>query len=248
MSAHNAALEGRTIIVTGAGSGIGRAAAIRAAEAGATVIVTDIKGQDETAASIGDSAEAQILDVSDYGAWTTVVEAVRKRHGNIHGLVNNAGIASATDSLAQQTEEGWNALMAVDLKGVWLGMRAVLGPLVEAGGGSIVNIASVAGLIGMPDVLTYSAAKGGVIAMSRQVAIQHAADKLRVNAVCPGVTQTAILGNITEELLRAVKEVTPLGRLGEPEDIGNLIVYLLGPESSFITGQALAIDGGWTAQ
>ncbi len=244
----SADLAGRTIIVTGAGSGIGKGVAVAAAGAGATVIVTDIKGQDEVAAEIGSAAEAHELDVTDAGAWSRVVESVVAEHGGVYGLVNNAGIASATDSLAVQTEEGWDAMIGVDLKGVWLGMRAVLQPMLSAGEGSIVNVASVAGLIGVSDVLAYSAAKGGVIAMSRQVAIQHAKDQIRCNAVCPGVTQTPILGDISDELLAAISNITPMGRLGQPEDIAGLVGYLLSPSSAFLTGQAIAICGGFSVQ
>ncbi|MBA3744790.1 SDR family NAD(P)-dependent oxidoreductase [Sporichthya sp.] len=241
-------LTGRTVIVTGAGSGIGKAVAIQAAVIGANVVVTDIKGQDETAAEIGAAAEAHELDVTDAGAWSRVVEAVVASRGGVYGLVNNAGIASATDSLAVQTEEGWDAMIGVDLKGVWLGMRAVLAPMLAAGEGSIVNVASVAGLIGVSDVLAYSAAKGGVIAMTRQVSIQHAKDQIRVNAVCPGVTQTPILGDISDELLAAISNITPMGRLGQPDDIAGLTSYLLSPASAFLTGQAIAICGGFSVQ
>lgn len=244
----SADLADRTVIVTGAGSGIGKAVAIQAAAAGARVVVTDIKGQDDVAAEIGGSAEAHELDVTDAGAWTAVVESVLARHGGVYGLVNNAGIASATDSLAMQTEQGWQSMIDVDLKGVWLGMRSVIQPMLAAGGGSIVNIASVAGLIGVRDVLAYSAAKGGVIAMTRQVSIQHAADQVRCNAVCPGVTQTPILGDISDELLVAISGITPMGRLGQPADIAGLVCYLLDPASAFVTGQAIAIDGGMSVQ
>src|SRR4051812_49119469 len=125
-------LAGRTVIVTGAGSGIGRAVAIAAAAAGARVVVTDIKGQDQVAAEIGSSAQAHELDVTDAGAWSRVVEIVLSEHGSIYGLVNNAGIASATDSLALQTEQGWQSMIDVDLKGVWLGMRSVIQPMLAA--------------------------------------------------------------------------------------------------------------------
>jgi NAD(P)-dependent dehydrogenase (short-subunit alcohol dehydrogenase family) len=241
-------LAGRTVIVTGAGSGIGKGVAIAAAAAGATVVVTDIKGQNEVAAEIGGSAEAHELDVTDADSWSQVVDAVLSAHGSVYGLVNNAGIASATDSLAMQTEAGWQSMIDVDLKGVWLGMRSVLQPMLAGGGGSIVNIASVAGLIGVRDVLAYSAAKGGVISMTRQVSIQHAADQIRCNAVCPGVTQTPILGDISDELLVAIQGMTPMGRLGQPADIAGLVCYLLSPASAFLTGQAIAIDGGMSVQ
>lgn len=240
-------LSGKKILVTGAGSGIGRATAVLAARAGASVVCTDVKGQDETAAAItaeGGQAVDHALDVTDPGSWSTVVEAV----GPLDGLANVAGIVSDKDSLLTQDLEGWNRLIAVDLTGAFLGMQAAVPGMLAAGGGKVVNVASVAGVIGMPNVVAYSAAKAGVIGMSRQVAIEFASQGLRVNVVAPGVTQTAMLGDITEELLGAVKAATPTQRVGDAEDLGAMIVYLLGPGSDFITGQVINVDGGWTAQ
>lgn len=127
-------------------------------------------------------------------------------------------------------------------------MKTVVPGMLENGGGKVVNIASVAGLIGMPNTLAYSAAKGGVIAMSRQVSIEYAARGLRVNVITPGVIQTAMLGDITEELLAAVKAATPTQRVGDAADVAAVVVFLLGPGSDFITGQTWSVDGGWTAQ
>jgi NAD(P)-dependent dehydrogenase (short-subunit alcohol dehydrogenase family) len=244
-------LAGHVVLVTGAGSGIGRATATLAAEAGAYVVALDLEGHDETAAAVGKAGgdgEAQRLDVTDAEAWEAVVESVMDRHHRLDALANVAGIVSDRDSLLDQDEEGWERLVAVDLKGPWLGMKAVVPRMLEAGGGKVVNVASTAGLIGMPNTLAYSAAKGGVIAMSRQVAVEYAARGIRVNTVAPGVTQTAMLGDITEDLLTMVTAATPAGRLGTPEDPARMIVYLLGAGGDFVTGQVIPIDGGWTAQ
>jgi NAD(P)-dependent dehydrogenase (short-subunit alcohol dehydrogenase family) len=173
---------------------------------------------------------------------------VLSTHGRIYGLANVAGIVSDHGSVLSQTVEGWERLIAVDLKGTWLGMRAVIQHMLDAGGGKIVNMASTAGIIGMPNVLAYSAARGGDIAMSRQVAVEYAARNIRVNVVASGVTQTAMLGDITDELRAAVTAATPAGCLGRPEDVGTMITHLLGLTSDFITGQVIPIDGGWTVQ
>jgi NAD(P)-dependent dehydrogenase (short-subunit alcohol dehydrogenase family) len=244
-------LEGLTVLVTGAGSGIGRATAEIAGAAGATVIVTDIDGQDEVAEGIkaaGGKAEAHALDVTSAQNWRTVVGDVLERHGGIDGLANVAGVVSHIDTAIDQTEEGWERIIAIDLKGAWLGMKAALPAMIANGSGRVVNVASVAGLIGMPNVFAYSAAKGGVIGMTRQASIEYAASGVKFNSICPGVIETPILGDITDELKSHVIAATPTGRLGRPDDIGNFIAYLLGPAGDFITGQEFAIDGGWTAQ
>jgi len=246
-----AVLDGLTVLVTGAGSGIGKATATLAATAGATVVVTDVKGQDEVAAAITDAggkAQAHTLDVTDADAWRRVVDAALEANGKIDGLANVAGVVQHIDSVLDLDEDGWDRVMGIDLKGVWLGMKTSMPSMIDAGGGKVVNVASVAGLIGMPNVFAYSAAKGGVIGMSRQAAIEYAPKNVRINTIAPGVIQTPILGDITPELKDHVVAATPAGRLGQPEDIGSLIVYLLSPASDFITGQVMTVDGGWTAQ
>lgn len=245
-----AALDGAVIFVTGAGSGMGQATARLAAAAGAHVIAADVKGHDETAAAIteaGASAESHSLDVTSSADWADVTSKAIARHGRIHGLANIAGIVGLVDNLIDQTEEGWEQMLAVDLKGPWLGMRAVVPHMLAAGGGKIVNVGSAAGLVGMPNVMAYTAAKGGVIAMSRQVAIEYAAQGLRVNSIAPGVIQTPMLSGLTKEQVDGVKAATPTNRMGEPSDVASMIVYLLGSGSDFITGQVFPVDGGWTA-
>jgi NAD(P)-dependent dehydrogenase (short-subunit alcohol dehydrogenase family) len=244
-------LQGKTVIVTGAGSGIGQAVARLAGEAGAHVVCVDIKAADGTAGVIeaaGDSAESIAQDVRDPAAWAKAVESVLSAHGKIDGLCNVAGVVGrGLDNVVDLTEDEWDRIVGINLKGYWLGMKTVFPSMIENGGGRIVNIASVAGLIGMINVFAYSAAKGGVIGMSRQAAIEYAAKGIQINAVAPGIIETPILGDVTDELRSVCETNTPVGRLGRPEDIGRMCVYLLGPGGDFVTGQVFTVDGGWTA-
>jgi NAD(P)-dependent dehydrogenase (short-subunit alcohol dehydrogenase family) len=244
-------LTGKTVIVTGAGSGIGNAVARLAGAAGARVACVDIKGADATAEVInaaGDSAECHELDVRDAAGWASSIEAIITAHGKIDGLCNVAGVVGrGLDNVVDLTEDEWDRIIGINLKGYWLGMRAVFPSMLESGAGRVVNIASVAGLIGMINVFAYSAAKGGVIGMSRQAAVEYAGRGIQINTIAPGVIETPILGDITDELRSVCETNTPVGRLGRPEDIGRMCVYLLGEGGEFITGQVFTVDGGWTA-
>lgn len=240
-------------LVTGAGSGIGRASAIALAHAGHHVVCADIKGADATAEGLvadGFSSSGHSLDVRDSTAWEALVAQLVSANGGIDVLANVAGVVSATgiDTVIDQTEAEWQRVVDVDLKGVWLGMRAVMPQMISRGGGRIVNVASLAGLIGIANLATYSAAKAGVIGLSRQAAIEYADKGININVICPGIIDTPILGDITAEMRSANAAATPLGRLGRPEDIAASIVHFAGPGGAFITGQVLAVDGGWAAQ
>ncbi len=244
-------LAQKTIVVTGAGSGIGRATAELAAASGAAVICADIKGADVTASSItsaGGSADAVELDVRDASGWDTLTSEALAKYSRIDGLCQVAGIVSPTpDSAVELTEDGWTLILDIDLKGMWLGMKSVLPSMIESGGGKVVNVSSVAALIGMQNTAAYAAAKGGIIALSRQTAIQYAAEKVLVNVLAPGTIETPILGDIPQELYDAMIAGTPAGRLGKPYDVASMAVHLLGDGGDFITGQTFVIDGGWTA-
>lgn len=244
-------MRGTTALITGAGSGIGRGTALQCADQGMHVIAADIKNAEITVqeiAAAGGSATAAVLDVRDAGAWGLLVEQTLAAHGRIDLLANIAGVVHAIDTAADQTDDGWERVIAVNQTGTFYGMRAVLPSMIAAGGGSIVNVASVAGLVGMPNVFTYSATKGAIIAMSRQAAVEYAGTGVRINVICPGIIETPILGDITDELRAHCEAATPMRRLGKPDDIAAMLIQLARPESGFITGQVLSVDGGWTAQ
>jgi len=244
-------LSGKVALITGAGSGIGRGTALHAAAEGMHVVVADIKNSDGVAEEIkaaGGSATAAAIDTTDSGAWGLVVDQITRDHGGVDLLVQCAGIVQPVDDVTVTSNDDWARIIGVNQTGYFYGMRATIPSMEARGGGAIVNIASVAGLVGMQNVFTYSASKGAVIAMSRQAAITLAPKKIRVNVICPGIIETPILGDITPELKGYCESMTPLARIGQPIDIGATAVHFGRPESSFITGQVLAIDGGWTAQ
>jgi NAD(P)-dependent dehydrogenase (short-subunit alcohol dehydrogenase family) len=247
-------LQGQTAIVSGAGSGIGQATAKLCAEEGAQVLCVDIKAADATAAAIvatggRGSAAPFTMDVTDASAWTRAVAEAESLFGPVSLLANVAGVVSrGPDTVLEQTELEWQRVLDTDLKSVWLGMRAVLPGMIERGGGRIANVASLAGQVGLTNLLAYSAAKGGVIAMSRQAAMEYAKHGIKINSVAPGIIDTPILGDTTPEMTEIFSAATPLGRLGRPEEIAGAIAYLFSPLADFIAGQCYAVDGGWGAQ
>jgi 3(or 17)beta-hydroxysteroid dehydrogenase len=263
-------VEGKVAIVTGAGSGIGRAGAIALAREGARVVATDLVqvAAEETAAAVrrnGGQALALAHDVGEEAQWTAVIDATRKAFGRLDVLVNNAGI-SGKGSLADTAPEDWRALMRVNLDSVYLGTRAAIAAMHPDGTerdqyGSIIMISSILGLVGGVRSGPYSASKGAVRFFGKSVALECAArgHKIRVNSIHPGYIDTPLVAAVMER--RAGQDGTdvasqradlvklhPLGRLGTAEDIAAGIVFLASEESSFVTGAELVIDGGYTAR
>ncbi|KXF83741.1 short-chain dehydrogenase [Rhodococcus ruber Chol-4] len=245
-------LNGKIAIVTGAAQGIGAATAQRLAAEGATVIAADIQDAGATVDAVltaGGKAEAHALDVRVRGSWADTVREVIERHGRVDLLANVAGVVNmiSEDSVVGLTEEAWDHVIGTDLKGVWLGMQAVIPNMIDRGGGRIVNIASMAALRGLPNLASYSAAKGGVVSLTKQAAFEYGDKNVLINAICPGTIDTPILADITDEMRAANANAHIVRRLGRPEEIASMVAYLM-REGSFLTGEIYPVDGGWAAK
>jgi NAD(P)-dependent dehydrogenase (short-subunit alcohol dehydrogenase family) len=252
-------LQGQVAIVTGAGRGIGRATALELARMGADIVVAEL----DRANAEGTASELRGLDRRALVVQTDVaarddlramVERTRAEFGRIDVLVNNAGIYRAATTL-DVTEEHWDAIMNINAKAVFFATQAVLPTMIAQKRGAIVSLASMAGKIGSRANLPYNASKAAVISMTKSLALAHAADGIRVNCVCPGFVETDMWGSVAREqgalLNQSPEEFTrrrlhqiPLGRMERPEDVANVIGFLVSPRSEYITGQALSVDGG----
>lgn len=252
-------VAGKVALVSGAGSGIGRAAAQLFAEEGAAVAVLDLcrDAAEETVASIrsaGGCATALRADVAVAGDVAAAVDAAASALGRLDIVYNNAGVDSR-GSVTEVAEEDWDRTFAVNVKGTYLLSRAAIPHLVRVGGGSIINQGSVAALVGVANFAAYCAAKGAVVALTRSMAIDLAGDRIRVNAVCPGTVHTALIepllrargnGDLAAGLAMTVAKY-PIGRLGTPDEIARVALFLASDDSSFVTGATITADGGMTS-
>lgn len=246
-------LKDRVAVVTGSGSGIGRAIALAMAREGARIAVVDLNevGAQETVKEIqkeGGQAHPYKADITKKAQIDAMVADVVKRWGTVHILVNNAGW-DKVEPFIRSTEETWDKVLAINLKGPIVCTRAVLDEMIKNGYGKIVSIASDAGRVGSTGEAVYSAAKGGIIAFTKTIAREMARHRINVNCVCPGPTDTPLFATVTAEnpkLAESLKRVIPFGRLGQPEDIPPAVIFLASDDGGFITGQTLSVSGGLT--
>jgi len=245
-------VEGKVVVITGAGAGIGRATAALFAKNGAKVIVTDIKepeGQETVEKIMAEGGEALFVahDVASEEHWQRVLAAAKDRFGGIDVLVNNAGIYIIAP-LAEITLEQWNRLFSINVTGVFLGAKHVVPYLAERGGGSIINLSSVAGLLGAAGHACYGASKGAVRILTKDLAAEFGAQNIRANSIHPTYVKTAMAdygaAMAGETLDQMGRDMSVLGRLAEPEDVANVIVFLAADESRYLTGAEFVVDGG----
>lgn len=247
-------LKGKVALVTGGASGIGRATALQFAQEGAAVVVADLN------AAAGEALVSEIVrgggqalfisvDVCDEASVKSMVNKTVERFGGLDCAFNNAGIPDGASSLLTSTQSNWDGVMAVNLEGVWHCMRAELDHMLSVGKGAIVNNSSRSGLVGIPSDGVYGAAKHAVIGLTKAAAVEFASRGIRVNAVCPGLVETALtLTRFGENLQSRAAIANPLGRMAQPQEIAEAVVWLCSDAASFVVGVALPVDGGSTAR
>lgn len=240
-------LNDKVAIVTGAGSGIGAATARRFHEEGAKVVLADISGAQEVLAKeLGEGAVSVHADVSKSESVRAMIAAAVEAFGRLDVLHNNAGIDGEIHQVADMPEEAWDQVQAINLRGVFLGIHYAIPEMLKTGGGSIINTASMAASVAFPGMASYCAAKGGVIMLTKTAAAEYAAQGIRVNAISPGTIQTAITGHLPQDMINAIIERNPVGRIADASEVASLAVFLASDESAFITGADHLIDGGYT--
>ncbi len=249
-------LDGKVAVVTGAASGLGRASALRFASEGAAVVGADLNSQGgelivSEIAAAGGRALYQRTDVTSENDIRSLIDRAAREYGRLDITYNNAGVIGAMGSIESTTEADWDKTFAILLKAVFFGIKHSIAPMRRAGGGSIISTASIAGMSGSFRLHAYSAAKAAVINLTRTAALEVGKDKIRVNCICPGVISTPLVhGGIPggkEALDPLLAKAQALGRAGQAEDIANMALFLASEESSWVTGAAMVVDGGFTA-
>ncbi len=248
--------EGRVALVTGGGSGIGRATALAFSREGAKVVVSDVAedGGQETVRMIEDTGGKALFvkaDVTKAKDVERLVDRAVQTYGRLDCAHNNAGIAGPVAQVADYPEEEWDRVIAINLKGVWLSMKYELPQMLEQGGGAIVNTASIEGLVAVAGNSAYDASKHGVAGLTKTAAIEYARRNIRVNAVCPGYIDTPMVQEYFRTapgLEETTADLHPIGRIGKPEEIAEAVVWLCSDAASFVTGHTMTVDGGYVAQ
>ena len=245
--------EGKVALVTGAATGIGRQTALALAAAGASVVLADIaKAAGEESAHAVEAAGGRAMfvagDIALNADVARIVKTAVDAHGRLDCAFNNAGIAPRGAPIVEMAEADWDRTIAINLKGVWLCLKHECAQMLAQGGGTIVNTASIMGVVSGPGLSAYSASKTGVVGLTKSVAIDYARAGIRVNAVCPGgIGNTAITSHPDNQRdMEQLAQMTPMGQLGQPQDIADTVLWLLSPQSGFVTGQAIVVDGGFT--
>jgi NAD(P)-dependent dehydrogenase (short-subunit alcohol dehydrogenase family) len=246
--------KNKVALITGGSFGIGRATAIAFAKKGAKVVIADWIENEETMDLI-ENLGSEVLfikcDVSKNADVKALIEKTVNIFGSLDFAFNNAGIEGASAQTEDCTEENWNKTIDINLKGIWLCMKYEIPEMLKIGKGAIVNCSSVAGLIGYSGLPAYVASKHGVLGLTKTAALEYAKMKIRINAVCPGVIQTAMIDRLTgkkKETIEQFTDLEPIGRFGLPEEIANAVLWLCSDEASFVTGIAMPVDGGFVAQ
>jgi NAD(P)-dependent dehydrogenase (short-subunit alcohol dehydrogenase family) len=247
--------HGKAVVVTGGAGGIGRAACLGFAAEGAAVLVADMDAAEgertvELVRQAGGTAQFQPVDVTRDADCKAMVTAALDQYGRLDVAFNNAGIGTSGFALAEEEESTFDRMIAVNLKGVFLCMRHEIAAMLEGGGGTIVNTSSVAGLVGNPGLSSYCAAKHGVTGLTRAAALEYIGRGIRINAVCPGATRTRMLEAWFQDpgVEQHVMGLHPIGRIADPEEVARVALFLASPQSSFMVGCAVPVDGGVTAQ
>ena len=247
-------LEGKVALVTGGSSGIGRNSALAFAREGAKVVVADVlpEGGDETVRMIKEAGGEGVFVKADVSKETEVEALIAKTievYGRLDYAHNNAGIQGEKGTMTDCTEENWDRVMNINLKGIWLCMKYEIIYMVEHGGGAIVNTSSAVGLVGRPRYPAYVVSKHGVVGLTRVAALAYAKAGIRVNAVCPGPIDTAMGERVRTDYPGAgIAADVPLGRRGNPKEVAEVVVWLCSDAASYVTGVAMPVDGGWLAQ
>lgn len=246
--------DGKVAIVTGGSFGIGRAAAVAFAKRGARVTVADWVEDAETINRIRQAGGDAIFikcDVSDETNVRMMVEETIKKFGRIDFAFNNAGVEGLSAPIHECSEDNWNRIINTNLRGAWHCMKYEIPYMLKQGGGRIVNNASVAGMVGFSGAAAYVASKHGIIGLTKTAALELAKQNIRVNVVCPGIIKTPMIDRFTgknKEVEKQFESMEPIGRMGQPEEVAEAVIWLCSDASSFVNGHALAVDGGWVAQ